>query len=294
MIPLEQPTSNDSRIVLPSDWQPPPLVLFDSVASAHKAAVESFSPDRIENLPLMANPETLFLVAERHLKPIIEMTLQRRTTPYVHGQILLATPGPLQSELWPDPTFLKTLQHRVISLDVELLSFTEFLAAFHNLVALLLALILQWSPKHSTLPTVLLNLWHKWRQHLSTTMPHTLSSDLSAWEAWYTAESARRSLLCVILVDGMLELAEKGYCSYRPMVESLPFDARTGLWEAETEEQWRVAVSSHGGIQSSLMSWSEFIEGGDLAPRKEYDGMLQRMLLVIHFGKAGIELQDKM
>jgi hypothetical protein len=270
------------------------LVFFDSVVPAHKAAVESFSPDRTENLPVMANPETLFLVGERHLKPMLELTFQRRTTPYIHGQILLATPNLLQSELWPDPTFLNTLQQQVISMDVELLSFAEFLAVFHNLIALLLALILQSNQKHPTMPTVLLDLWRKWRQHLSTTMPQTLSSDLSAWEAWYTAETARRSLLCVILVDGMLELVEKGYCSYRPMVESLPFDARTDLWEAETEEQWRVAVTSHGGIHSSLMSWSEFIEGGDLAPRKEYDGMLQRMLLVIHFGKAAAELQDRM
>jgi hypothetical protein len=122
-------------------------------------------------------------------------------------------------------------------------------------------------------------------------MPESLSSVLSEWEAWCIAESARRSLLSVILVDGILELFTKGYCTYRPMVESLPFDARTGLWEANSEQEWLDAVARHGAKSSSLISWAEFTEKGDHRPRDQYDGTLQRMLLVIYFGKAAADLQ---
>jgi hypothetical protein len=279
-------------------------MLFDSAAAAHKAAVEYFTPLRYErDLPVMANPGLLALVTERFLKDIPRLTFQQQSTIYVHRQILLAGNrwqasnmdlGPTDD--WPQPvlgpTFLDKVQRQLLSLDVESSTFEDFLAAFHVLVAVLLARTLDAYQNRREIPHLLRDLWTKWRESLYVKLPRTLSSNLSAWQAWYTAESARRSLLCVILMDGLLEVADKGYFSYRPLVESLPFDARTGLWEAETEEDWLAAVAAHGDTHSSLISWAEFIEHGGMKPRREYDGTLQRMMLVIHFGKPAAELQD--
>jgi hypothetical protein len=289
------PVARSGSRIFPDAWGSLPTALFTSVADAHRAAVECYDARRYEPLPVMANPDTLSLVTERHLKQMPVLTLRQRSTPYVHAQILLAGPclarAGLGDSFLTSSTVIARVQRHVNSLNMKSLSFTEFLSAFHNLIAGLLAPILDAADQQLHIPGALLNLWPTWRQHLYAALPQTLDPGLSAWQAWYIAESARRSLLCVILVDGLLEVVEKGYCSYRPLVEALPFDARTGLWEADTEEQWLAALASHGGVQSSLMSWSEFIESGNLAPRKEHDGMLQRLLLVIHFGKAAAELQ---
>jgi hypothetical protein len=107
------------------------------------------------------------------------------------------------------------------------------------------------------------------------------------------AETIRRTLLSLLIVAAVLEQIQHGYLFYRPMVESLPFDARTGLWEANTEEEWKAAVANHGGSECSLMSWREFIESGGPEPRSQRDGMLQRLLLVGHFGKVAAECQSR-
>ncbi|KIW68848.1 hypothetical protein PV04_04768 [Phialophora macrospora] len=294
------PSTQYARSIFPCAWMPVRTMLFDSAGAAHKAIVEFFTPLRCEgNPPVLANPSLLALVTERFLKTIPQLTFQQQSTFYVHRQILLAGASFVGLGPWDDrpqpvlsPTFLDTVQGHLLTLDIESSTFEHFLAAFHYLVAVLLARTLDAHQNRGEIPHLLRDLWTKWRERLCAKLPRTLSSDLSAWQAWYTAESARRSLLCVIFIDGMLEVADKGYCSYRPLVESLPFDARTGLWEAETEEEWLAAVAAHGNTHSSLVSWAEFIESGSMKPRSEYDGAFQRMLLVIHFGKPAADLQD--
>lgn len=295
----------DSRVVFPQAWEPTPAAIFDSVASAHQAAIESYASPGSENLPVMANPETLQLVTEHYLRPMLQLTWQQKTTPFVHSQVLRAA-GQVSEHLIPSgiagaqtpPNFLalKEMQRQLLLLDIHSLSFTEFMAAFHVLISVLFDLVLNpdKSSSQHTLPQDLVGAWQIWRENMYTKLPQTLGSELSPWQAWCTAESARRSLLCIILVDGMMELAQKGYCSYRPLVESLPFDARTGLWEAETEGDWLAAVSEHGEAQSNLISWAEFIEIGGPGPRLRYHGVLQNMLLVIHFGKAAADLQNNL
>ncbi|KIY03240.1 uncharacterized protein Z520_01707 [Fonsecaea multimorphosa CBS 102226] len=301
---LETDSSRQPHTTTQSPWEPLPSIIFDSVASAHEAAVRSYSSEGYEMLPVMANQDTVMLVVERHLGPIPLLTFQQRTTPYIHRQVLLATKLKSASLVLGDvdgsgrtlglnSAFLEGAQQHLLSLEIEQLTFTEFLGAFHMLAAILLSLILSFgrSSPNAQLPPILLDLWTTWTKHFHTILPRTLSSDLSAWQAWCTAESARRTLLYIILVDGMVEVAQKGFCHYRPMVESLPFDARTGLWEADTAEEWRAAVAAHGGAESELMSWAEFIRIGGPEPRGDYDGMLQRMLLIIHFGRAAADVQ---
>ncbi|OAP65497.1 hypothetical protein AYL99_01469 [Fonsecaea erecta] len=301
---LETDSSRQPHPATQKPWEPVPPIIFDSVASAHEAAVRSYSSQGSQTLPVMANPETLMLVVERHLRPIPGLTFQQRTTPYIHSQVLLASqPNPASLDLpdvddsgttlAPSSAFLQRAQQHLLLLNIERLTFTEFLSAFHNLAAILLSLILSFdhSSPEAQLPPTLLDLWTTWTNHLHRIIPQTLSSKLSAWQAWCTAESARRTLLYIILIDGMVEVTQKGFCHYRPMVESLPFDARTGLWEANTEEEWQAAVAADDGVESKLISWAEFIAIGGPEPRQSYDGMLQRMLLMIQFGRAAADLQ---
>ncbi|OAG38802.1 hypothetical protein AYO21_06997 [Fonsecaea monophora] len=295
---LEIGSSCPPQTIAQSPWEPLSPIIFDSVASAHEAAVHSFTSDRQEMLPVMANQETLMMVVERYLRFIPLLTFQQRTTPYIHSQLLLASKRTSASVVLLDidgseatpgtnAAFLKRMQQHLLSLKVEQLTFTEFLPAFHTLAAVLLSFVLNLDRR----PPILFDLWATWTNHFHTTLPRTLSSDLSAWQAWCTAESARRTFLYILLLEGIVETSQKGYCHYRPMVESLPLDVRTGLWEAETEEEWQAAVAIHGGVESELISWAEFIGSGGPEPRQGYDGMLQRLLLMIHFGKAAADVQ---
>lgn len=291
-----------------SHWEPLPPVVFDSIASAQHAVIQGYRPnggDDPQGLPLMANPETFALVAER-LKTIPLLTFQHRSTPFVHAQVLrtenrdhATTPGTLAAEISSERDLtrdvLESEQQQLLSLNIHQLTFTGFLAAFHRLTAILLSPVLgqDQGVAPPTLSEPLVDLCSKWIQHFYTILPRTLSTNLSAWQAWVIAESSRRTLIFIAFVEAVLEIMRTGYCRYRPMLESLPFDARTGLWEANTEEEWQAAVANHGGSECSLMSWAEFTERGEgPAPRQEHDGVLQRILLLCYYGKAAAEFQS--
>ncbi|KAL2441889.1 hypothetical protein ABEF95_016800 [Exophiala dermatitidis] len=246
----------------------------------------------------MANPETFELV-KRRLEEIPSLTFQHQSTPYVHAQILSAGEGVaaipsisaqsmVSAPMDPFPDLISREKRRLLSLDVRDIPFTQFMAVFHELVAIMLACYLDTSQADVVVSDFqkLFDLFMAWSHHFYSVLPEKLDSDLSPWRAWVISESARRTMISIVMIRGIMETVQHGYCYYRPGVESLPFDARTGLWEARTEEEWEAALTMHGGAECSLMSWHEFIESGGPTPRPQYDGMLQRLLLAGHFGKA--------
>ncbi|KAL6246056.1 hypothetical protein RBB50_007209 [Rhinocladiella similis] len=276
--------------------EPFPAVVYDSIQAAHADAVKNYTPNGLDpnyNFPALSTPET-FALAFRQLNEIPLATFQHRTTLSCHAQISRLAPGdPTDSndgQVSEDTlfTFMETKQSKLLSLDLQKLSFSQFLAAFHELMAILMASSLskaRGGVEISGLQT-LRDLFPKWTQHFHSHLPQTLQGHLSHWQAWTLAETTRRTIIFVAMVEVILEMVYQGYFLYRPMIESLPFDARTGVWEANTEEEWQAAISEHGGVECSLISWHEFIESGGPEPRKEHDGMLQRLLLVAYFNKA--------
>lgn len=267
----------------------------------------------MHDVPLMGNPETLMLVMD-HLLQIPVLTFRGQTSAFAHAQILANvkwTEGtPLvksdEGSIEPATISMSELEHkiqRLLSLDIHGLEFTKFLAMINVLIAVIFALVFRAQSSgangaDSALLVSVAGLLPLWENHFKTHLPTDLSSDLSPWQAWVTAESCRRTLLALQWISGVVELSQSGYCSYRSFVESLPFDARTGLWEAGTEEAWNTALARHreaeaeaGSMtttdigESSLVSWCEFIESGGPSPRPRFDGMLQRLLLVAYYGK---------
>ncbi|KAK5057607.1 hypothetical protein LTR84_011607 [Exophiala bonariae] len=287
-----------------------------SIESAHQHAISGFRPDGTNRhqTPLMANPETLVLVMD-HLVQIPFLTFQGQTSAFAHAQILSTVnfmeDSSSKSDDTPTSVYPAILSHpelerqirELLSLDIQDLKFTEFLARIHVLIAVVFASVFSLQSSGNTLADFPLldhaiKLLHRWEQHFKIHLPEHLSSDLSPWQAWVIAESCRRTFLALQWITGMVELCQSGYCSYQPFVESLPFDARTGLWEAETEAEWNSALEAHRRIEldpnsstankpaeSSLVSWCEFIESAGPSPRPRFDGMLQRLLLVAYYGK---------
>lgn len=264
----------------------------------------------------MANPETFALVIQ-HLVQIPFLTFRGQTSAFAHAQILsivgCTEASPMsesdETRISVDPSIFSQseLEHQIralLSLNIQTLKFTEFLARINILIAVIFASVFSLQSSGNTLAEFTLldraiRLLSSWEQHFKVHLPENLSSALSPWKAWVIAESCRRTFLALQWTTGVVELCQSGYCSYRPFVESLPFDARTGLWEAETEEEWAAALERHRKAEadagstktddnlgeSSLVSWCEFIESAGPSPRPRFDGMLQRLLLAAYYGK---------
>jgi len=285
-----------------------PPHIFDSIESAHQHAISGFGTNglKMHETPLMANPETFSLVLE-HLVQIPVLTFQGQTSPFAHSQILALDecsrkyqslpsndPSPKSNNTFSSNQLESQTQH-LLALDIHTIPFTTFLSKLHTLIAVIFAAMFQSlqtgsSPDFPKLGAAI-NLLSLWEKYFKANLPQDLSTDLSAWEAWVIAESCRRTLLVLPWISGVIELFQTGYCSYRPFVESLPFDARTGLWEAASEEEWNAAIEQHRGFhtgelgeESRLVSWCEFIEDGGPSPRPQSDGMLQRLFLVAYYG----------
>ncbi|KAI0490407.1 hypothetical protein F4859DRAFT_7162 [Xylaria cf. heliscus] len=88
--------------------------------------------------------------------------------------------------------------------------------------------------------------------------PTQLSSSLSPWRAWVFAESVRRTLLICNILVGVYEVLKHGYAVRHLCIETLPFDMRTQLWEADTEESWRAAASYNHTCAPPLVSMRQF------------------------------------
>lgn len=293
---LEEGTRCDVAVKQPQTIGSPRV--FNSIESAHQHAISGFRPhaSNANEVPLMANPETFALVLD-HLLQIPVLTFRGQTSPFAHAQILstLKIPSLTQSDNTPlQPTTFSPAQMEMtiqdlLVLNIHALTFTEFLSRIHILIAVVFASVFQIQKSGNTgfsQLKSLIGLLSFWEKHFKTILPNDLSIDLSPWQAWVIAESCRRTLLAFQWISGVVELYQTGYCSYRPFVESLPFDARTGLWEAETEEDWNAALERHEDSgESSLVSWCEFIENGGPSPRPQFDGMLQRLFLAAYYGK---------
>ncbi|KAI0551179.1 hypothetical protein F4679DRAFT_183824 [Xylaria curta] len=87
--------------------------------------------------------------------------------------------------------------------------------------------------------------------------PTQLSSSLTPWRAWLFAESVRRTLLVCNILLGVYGVLKRGYAVRHLCIETLPFDLRTQLWDADSEESWRVAASYHDSAHP-LVSFRQF------------------------------------
>ncbi|KAI1610013.1 hypothetical protein EDD36DRAFT_445322 [Exophiala viscosa] len=306
---LEPVTNTETNINSPAPSrehlvrQPLPAVIYDSIASAHAAAIQSYAQnglDQPQTLPAVSTPEP-FALAFEQLSRIPLSTFQHQSTPFVHAQVLTSSrTKPLsQSEEASIAQaaladFVQKKQPLILDLDINNISYKTFLASFHELMALLLYSALAKACGQAELSKfdALQHIFHVWTQHFRSKLPRTLDTEPSAWKTWAFAESIRRTFIFTTMVQVVVEMVYHGFFYYRPMIEALPFDVRTGLWEANTEEEWRSAVANDGGVECSLISWHEFIENGGPEPRKQYDGMLQRLLLVGHFSRAAVRHQS--
>lgn len=86
--------------------------------------------------------------------------------------------------------------------------------------------------------------------------PVQLPSTLSPWRAWLFAENVRRTILVCNVLLGVHGALRRGFAIHALCIETLPFDMRTKLWDAETADEWMAA--SLTSPEPSLVTFRQF------------------------------------
>ncbi|KAL2862448.1 Zn(II)2Cys6 transcription factor domain-containing protein [Aspergillus lucknowensis] len=92
--------------------------------------------------------------------------------------------------------------------------------------------------------------------------PIQLPGDLSLRRAWLFAESVRRTIIVSYILCGAYSLGKRNYSMRTPFVDALPFDVRTSLWDAPSEDSWEKATSSRPVSMVSLREYSDMLAAG--------------------------------
>ncbi|PYH42572.1 Zn(II)2Cys6 transcription factor domain-containing protein, partial [Aspergillus saccharolyticus JOP 1030-1] len=183
--------------------------------------------------------------------------------------------SPLSSASHRDPHSLHLLLHqksRILHRHITRAStFPDLLASAQAL--LLLQCILLLAPDHADQQTqayqesisdMLMSLGHR----LWTQAPVQLPRTLSPRQAWLFAESVRRTIIVGFMLRSVYSLHTRNYSARTPFVDALPFDVRTGLWDAEGGEGPEALGAEREGVWES----SE----GALVSLHGYSGMLEQ------------------
>ncbi|KAF7589577.1 hypothetical protein BBP40_004156 [Aspergillus hancockii] len=143
-------------------------------------------------------------------------------------------------------------------------SFEELLACTQALLLLQCLLILSETvaddgPYSESVSTMLSNVGRRlWQQ-----APIQLSHDLSPRNAWLFGESVRRTIIVAFMLRSVYSLLKRGYSVRTPFVDSLPFDVRTSLWDADPET-WEGSTSDALQNMVSLYQYSSMLESGEV------------------------------
>lgn len=74
----------------------------------------------------------------------------------------------------------------------------------------------------------------------------TFSHRDPTWAEWIIYESARRTVLMTLLVQGVYETSKLGICTYVPLMADLPFTTSESLWQAKGMGEWQDKVGHEG------------------------------------------------
>ncbi|KAB8071869.1 hypothetical protein BDV29DRAFT_11534 [Aspergillus leporis] len=93
--------------------------------------------------------------------------------------------------------------------------------------------------------------------------PIQLSRHMSPWKAWLFAESVRRTIIIAFMLRNVYSLLKRHYSVHTPFVDSLPFDVRTSLWDADPGA-WKGSTSDALQNMVSMHQYSSMLESGEV------------------------------
>ena len=165
-------------------------------------------------------------------------------------------------------------------------SFEDLLASVQALILYLSICLCDSDPRLQRLGQPHYHTLGRYTKKLWDTAPRSIPGSVSPWQAWIIAESVRRSILISYLIRRVYCATRMGNHVHTLFVESLPFDFRTSLWEAQSADAWASLVS---GRCPSMVSYREYVNEytqGRIDPRR----LFETLLLVACQGKKNFEV----
>ncbi len=188
-----------------------------------------------------------------------------------------------------DPeTQLSILKPKLEALEIEhrqIACFVDLLASTQALMLYLVICLFNTSPDLRRTGEHYCHLLDLWTHDLWEQAPSELSHSFDPWQAWYFAESVRRSILISRIIRGVYASSKQGYHVHTLYTEALPFDPQTLLWDAQSAGDWATCTPS---TRPQMLSYREYVNGyasGTLAPT----GLFERLLLTACYGKENVE-----
>lgn len=128
----------------------------------------------------------------------------------------------------------------------------------------------------------LLPLLRSWIDLLLASAQDKMPQGLAPWQAWLLAESVRRTIIVGFIIGCAYQHLRLGFIWHKLFVESLPFDARPGLWCAESSKEWCALVGED--VCERLTSFHDFSVSNTHESDSKFDPFA-RLILVAHHGK---------
>ncbi|KAH8647180.1 hypothetical protein BX600DRAFT_518464 [Xylariales sp. PMI_506] len=166
----------------------------------------------------------------------------------------------------------------------------EALTALQALLVHLAASIFSPDPAEQREAHESLSTLAEWTQHLLACADAGMPKSQSMWQNWLLGESVRRTVFMAYALNLSAVSYKHGYCSDWLFMESLPFDARPGLWMAESSKAWIAAahVRLAGDVGERLSSYHEFAEAFRGGSTPDFCGdVFLTLLAYVHNGLGG-------
>lgn len=130
----------------------------------------------------------------------------------------------------------------------------------------------------------------QWTDDLEMRAQNITTKGLSPWQGWLFGESTRRTILTAHIFTCIFFRHQYEPSANKVRMEALPFDARIGLWQAETPQAWIAAAGERRGqdVKTELVSWHEFSTGCPTISMETDGDMFLSMMLVSHNGRSSL------
>lgn len=242
--------------------------------------------------------------------PAMQITVDNDTEQYMIGQLLgiptCAARGQINAFIHPKLRMRRVLNHVNVILAsrhdggaairrrfCELIDTTNIacedlegaLAAVQSLMLYLIIALGDLDETRRAWGEGLLPLLRSWIELLLASAQDKMPQGLTSWQAWLLAESVRRTIIVGFIIGCAYQHLRMGFIWHKLFVESLPFDARPGLWCACSSEEWCALVGED--VCERLTSFHDFSVSNTHESDSKVDPFA-RLILVAHHGRRRV------
>ncbi|KAJ5762835.1 hypothetical protein N7533_001516 [Penicillium manginii] len=282
-MPLDQFYIDDTNVGIP--WLTPMPSLL-SIPSLSPAAIypETTILDKWSTNQLL-----------RNIKSYPQEFVITRKTPFIHSRLYDAyLPDAIQDAFTvlaaysiktseTEDLVFRILESKTTGLveqDIHTSTLPQILAAVHALMLFQIVQLFDGDIRQRSLAEQhmdILRIWAFQLQERAASLTPAIT-----WQEWIVAESARRTIIFVMMIEGLYLSLKTGCCPNVKAMSILPFTSKTTLWDLGTSASW---LEESDRLPSETVLYGDFARGwqeGQLPGR--LDGF-QKLLLIPCLGE---------